>query len=254
MSIALFLLDMVMDAWLLAIAIRLAGMPIKLMRVVAGALCGACIAWAAKLMQPAGWQRVLLWLPAAMLMAVAAAGERAIRRPLRWTGLVLCAAGLLGGIVQALHGALGSLAAAYALSVAACIWIVGSASRAARLAGEMKRVSARIRICCRGKDVQMDAVIDSGNTLRDYLTHRSVIVLPQSVRLALGLGGVPLRPIFADTAGGRQMMECFLPEETVISFEGKAKRILAAAAFSSGLSAGAPALVPSALVYAGDGD
>ena len=50
-------------------------------------------------------------------------------------------------------------------------------------------------------------MVDSGNCLRDYLTHRPVIVMPQARGYRLfGLENTPLRPIFADTAGGRQMM------------------------------------------------
>ncbi|MFR5786253.1 MAG: hypothetical protein ACLUHE_03325 [Christensenellales bacterium] len=57
------------------------------------------------------------------------------------------------------------------------------------------------------------AVVDSGNCLRDYLTHRPVIVMPQARGYRLfGLENTPLRPIFADTAGGRQMMLCLTPE------------------------------------------
>jgi len=101
---------------------------------------------------------------------------------------------------------------------------------------------------------EFDAIIDSGNTLRDYLTHRSVIVLPDGAREALGLCGVALRPIFADTAGGRQMMDCFMPEETLLIIGGKTICVRAAAAFSPGLREDAPALVPSALTCMQDGD
>lgn len=60
-------------------------------------------------------------------------------------------------------------------------------------------------------------MVDSGNCLRDYLTHRPVIVIPQARGNRLfGLEDTPLRPIFADTAGGRQMMFCLTPERTIL--------------------------------------
>ena len=63
-----------------------------------------------------------------------------------------------------------------------------------------------------------------------------------------GLENEALRPIFADTAGGRQMMEIFVPQETVLLFGGKRRRVLAAVALCSGLGSGAPALVPASLL------
>ena len=108
-----------------------------------------------------------------------------------------------------------------------------------------------IQITCRyrGKAVQFEAMIDSGNTLRDYLTHYPVIVLPQETGESLfGLQGQMLRPIFADTAGGRQMMSVFVPEETSFFKKGKIRRIAAAVALSGALSKEAPALMPASLL------
>ena len=248
------MLDTALDAWMLAIALRMACVPLKPLRIAAGALLGAAAAWSARRMQLSVWQSALLWLPCALAMAAAAAGRRVIRRPFRWTGLLLGAAGLLGGTIYALKGALGSLGAAYALSLIACAWIAGCTARARSAEADRRRLAARLRICFRGKETELEAILDSGNTLRDYLTHRCVIVLPQSARAALGLEEIPLRPIFADTAGGRQMMECFVPEVTELTVEAQKVRICAAAAFSPGLNADAPALVPAAFLHAQDGD
>lgn len=243
-----------MDAWMLAIALRIASMPLKPLRIVSGAMCGAAAAWGARHMGLSAWQSALLWLPCAMMMAAAAAGRRTFCHPFRWAGLLMCSAGLLGGTIHALAGALGSLAAAYVLSFAACAWMVGCAAHTRGAETDRQCTAARLRICFRGKEAELEALLDSGNTLRDYLTHRRVIVLPSCVREKLGLGGVPMRPIFADTAGGRQMMDCFVPDETELTVEGKTVRICAAAAFSPGLHARAPALVPAALLHAQDGE
>ena len=108
-----------------------------------------------------------------------------------------------------------------------------------------------VQIACsyRGRAVRFEAIIDSGNTLRDYLTHYPVIVMPKSVGSRLfRLEGEALRPIFADTAGGRQMMDVFIPDETSLTAGGKSSRIDAAVAFSDALSKEAPALVPASLL------
>ena len=108
--------------------------------------------------------------------------------------------------------------------------------------------TVRIRISHGEYAAEMEALVDSGNCLRDYLTDRPVIVLPQAARTLLGLEAVPLRPIFADTAGGRQMMACFTPQSVIMIKEGRAVKVSACAAFSPGLSATAPALMPLSLM------
>ena len=92
----------------------------------------------------------------------------------------------------------------------------------------------------------------SGNCLRDYLTHRPVIVMPQARGYRLfGLENTPLRPIFADTAGGRQMMLCLTPEATILD-NGQTKRAVEALlALSPGLGGNAPALLPASLLEDG---
>ncbi len=139
-------------------------------------------------------------------------------------------------------------------------------------------------------------MLDSGNTLRDYLTHLPVIVLPEEAgrrrmglsgaalrpifadtaggrqmmgvltpqaiwphlpvivlpeeagRRRMGLSGAALRPIFADTAGGRQMMGVLTPQAIWLETEGRRQAVRAVVALSPGLRAGAPALVPAALL------
>ena len=41
----------------------------------------------------------------------------------------------------------------------------------------------RIRCAFRGREITLHAIADSGNTLRDYLTHKPVVVLPQAAGL-----------------------------------------------------------------------
>ena len=92
-------------------------------------------------------------------------------------------------------------------------------------------------------------MIDSGNTLRDYLTRLPVIVLPEETgRAALAMDGQPLRPIFAQTAGGRQRMHVLAPDAVALEVDGACHAVQAVIAFSPQMSGCVPALVPAALL------
>ena len=230
-----------MNTVMLLVAVRLAGRKIRPLRVLAAALAGALTAKAAGGLS--GGQAAMLWLPAAMGMMAVACGEGS----LRGGGLLLCAAGLLGGVVLSLYGATGSLMTAYALGGVCTLLIAAHAMRMRRAA----RRALRVRIVCRyrGETTAFDAMIDSGNTLRDYLTRLPVIVVPEADgRARLHLGDAPLRPIFADTAGGRQMMGVLAPQEISLETDGQRRRVRALVALTPGMKAGAPALVPAALM------
>ena len=229
-----------MNALMLALAVRLGGGRICPVRVLLGAACGAAAARAAGGLSRL--QTMLLWLPTAMVMMCIAKGKSQ-RLPAQ-AMLLFCAAGLTGGMVLCFAGATGSLAAAYALGGLAAA-VIGL--RAARIKGEN---AAHARLICvyRGKRAAFEAMIDSGNTLRDYLTHLPAIVIPEeSGREALKLNNVPLRPIFAQTAGGRQQMQVFVPEEIILEQDGGKRRVQAVIALSPGMEGSMPALVPAAL-------
>lgn len=230
-----------MNALLLALAVRLGGGRICPVRVLLGAACGAAVAQAANGLSRL--QAMLLWLPAAMVMMRIARGKG--QRLLVQAMLLFCAAGLTGGMVLCFAGATGSLAAAYALGSLAAVVIGLNAARIRR------EHAAHVRLVCvyRGKRAAFEAMIDSGNTLRDYLTHLPAIVIPEkSGREALNLNETPLRPIFARTAGGRQRMQVLVPEEIILELDGRAQRVQAVIALSPGMEGSMPALVPAALV------
>ena len=131
------------------------------------------------------------------------------------TGLLLGAAGLLGGTIQALSGATGSKATGLLLGTLAIPLLSAAMIRASRMRRDVQTV--RVRMTYKKRTARFSAVVDSGNCLRDYLTHKPVIVIPQARGNRLfGLEDTPLRPIFADTAGGRQMMFCLTPERTIL--------------------------------------
>ena len=188
---------------------------------------------------------------AMLLMAVRLAGGKV--RPWRVLtaalsgALLLSAAGLLGGVVLALDGATGSLMTAYALGGVCTLWIAVSSLKARRASQAVRRV----RLVClyRGKTASFDAMVDSGNTLRDYLTRLPVIVMPEAAgRRRFHLGDAPLRPIFADTAGGRQMMGVLAPQDISVEADGRRRTVRAVVALSPGMREGAPALVPASLM------
>ena len=165
-------------------------------------------------------------------------------------GLLLAAAGLLGGTVQALSGAAGSRTIGLWLGAAAAPLLSAATVRLRRMRQGATHV--RVRMTCGGRTAAFTAMVDSGNCLRDYLTHRPVIVMPQARGYRLfGLENTPLRPIFADTAGGRQMMLCLTPEATILD-NGQTKRAVEALlALSPGLGGNAPALLPVSLLEDG---
>ena len=235
--------DTLANALCLCMALRMMDRRVRPARVAAASALGAGLACAAR---GTGLQGALLWLPVALLMARVACGRG--RTALRGALLLLAAEGLLGGTVLALCGATGSLAAAGSVGGAAVLCLALSMLRARRAARDV----ARTRFTCtvHGRTASFDAIIDSGNGLRDYLTHRPVVVLPEtSARRALALGeDALLRPILADTAGGRQMMGCLTPERAALRAQGKWIPARCVLALSPGLSPDAPALVPMALL------
>ena len=130
--------------------------------------------------------------------------------------------------------------------------LISAAFGAAVFVGAMKEKEAaldrRVRIICRfaGKSVAFNAVVDTGNTLCDYLTKRPVIVAgPQQLGFVRAMG-IPMRLIAADTAGGRQLMQMAMPEETILETGGSRFCVEAALAFSPAL--GNEALLPASLL------
>lgn len=236
------LLDTFANALCIAMMLRILGKRGRLLRAIAAAVMGAALAQGVRLLDFSRGFSALCWLPIAMAMAAAVTG----RLSLNYGALLLACEGFLGGTIYALSGALDSKEAAWCAGAVFALWLSLRAVHARRTAQDVHTV--RIRITCADAEAEFDALVDSGNCLRDYLTHRPVIVLPEAARGRLGLCGVPLRPIFADTAGGRQMMDCFTPQTVRIVDTGRAVTVSACAAFSPGLPAGAPALVPQSLI------
>lgn len=235
-------LDTLANALSIVMMLRILGRRGKPLRILAAALMGALGAHGLRLLTLSRGITALLWLPLAAFMAAAAMG----RFSLRSAWLLLSCEGFLGGTIYALSGALGSKEAAWCLGAVFALILSANAAYSRKAAVHVHTV--RIRITHGQHMAELEALVDSGNCLRDYLTHRPVIVLPEAARARLGLCGVPLRPIFADTAGGRTMMDCFTPKGVWVLDGGRATALCACAAFSPGLSRHAPALVPQSLL------
>jgi len=239
------LLDAALNALMLTLALRIDGAGIVPVRVMLGAFAGALAAAGARFF--AAGQNVWLWLPAAMIMMMIAQGRAAHRNPIRQALLLFCAAGLVGGLVLAFSGATGSLSSGYLLGGTAAAAVSLRAARGIKHACDAADV--RMICTCCGKTAVFEAMIDSGNTLRDYLTHLPVIVIPEKTgRHALSLPDAPLRPIFAQTAGGRQQMHVVAPQEILLDANGKKRRVHAVIALSPQMSRDVPALVPALLM------
>ncbi len=236
----IFLLDTLMDALMIAMAFRLLGRSVRPVRLLAAALLGAAAAAGARQISLSGGGMILLWLATAFAMMAAAGGRKSLCRPIESTAALLASAGLLGGTVLALERAAGPLG--LLLGTLAAAALAAAAFRKRRTAQN----HVKVRILYRGHWIGFQALVDSGNGLRDYLTGRPVIVLPEAQRDSIGEAA--FRPIFANTAGGRQMMWCFTPDQTQFFSDGKWRKVEAALAFSPGLGGDDPALFPTALL------
>lgn len=239
---AVILLDTFANALCIAMMMRICGRRGSALRVLLAAFMGAAFAEGVRLTGVTHGQAAVC----AVILAAGAACAVLGRFSLRNAALLLACEGFLGGTVHALAQAVGSKAAAWGMGAVLALFLSAGAARARRAAADVHMV--RIRITCAHGEAEFDALVDSGNCLRDYLTHRPVIVLPEAAKARLGLANVPLRPIFADTAGGRQMMECMTPQGAWVTENGRTRAVSACAAFSPGLKAHAPALMPQSLL------
>lgn len=249
-DLLILFLDVFQNALMLLMALCVERVRIRPFRVCFAAFFGGAAALAARNAHLSRIQITLLWLPLALcMMRIACGGGAGARRSLRRALVLLACAGFLGGVVLALSGATGSLEAAHLSSGAFAGAVFVSTLCSGRAARDVRRIRVTCMVCQR--ELIFDAIADSGNSLRDYLTHRPVIVAGEALYKAIGAEEMCTRLIFADTAGGRQMMRLVVPRETALCFGGKRLSVEAALAFSPGLSKNAPALVPASLLDEG---
>ena len=187
----IFLLDLLLDGVMVTLALRLGGLKASVWKIGLAALAGAA---AARLCAglPKG-MRAALWLPIAAGMMRIAAGRA--EKPLRAAGLLLAAAGLLGGTVQALSGAAGSRTIGLWLGAAAAPLLSAATVRLRRMRQGATHV--RVRMTCGGRTAAFTAMVDSGNSLYDPVSGRPVAVawLPETGDIPIPVGTVNERSV-----------------------------------------------------------
>ncbi len=249
----LFLLDLVIDYFLLLGTAKLLALPYRRGRFLAGAVLGAV--WSCAGMLPAlGFLRAPAMLPVlALAMTLAAFGDQ--RRLLRCLVGFLGVSALFGGAVYAAALLRGGPAGApllrldmrvLALAFALCWAAVSLLFR-----GSAKRASRRIldvTVERRGRAVRLRALEDTGNHLTDPVTGCAAFVAEAGALSGLFdpgdgplLRGPPAEAVLripgtrlipcAGVAGGRHMLLAFRPDRVTV--DGRERRDLIAAVASS---------------------
>ncbi len=193
---SLFLLNLIVNYLLLLAAAKLAGEPLRRLRLAAGAALGALYAAAIFFPGMGFLTHPLCKLGSAMLMLLVGFGgsRRLLRVTLVFFGLAcafgggIFAIGLLGGRGLTLrNGILYSMMdlRILLLSAAGCYVVLTMVFK--RTARHSRREILPAVLTLEGRRVAMNALVDTGNTLTDPLTGRPVMV-------AEGLRLSPLLP------------------------------------------------------------
>lgn len=187
-----FVLNLVLDYLLLLTTARLAGMPLQRLRVLLAATMGAAYAVSVFLPGCALLSHPLFRLLSGVLMGLFAYWQ--LRRRWWMTGLFLLISAALGGIVLAVGLAFGSGTAVLGkLYYAQISWplLLGTACSMYVLLHLIFRQGARhvggelmkINIGIHGNEIEVLALHDTGNTLRDPVGGQPVLVVEQAVLL-----------------------------------------------------------------------
>lgn len=192
----LFFLNAVMDYLLLLCSARIAGEELHRPRMVLGALCGGAYAAAAVLPGMGFLLKPVFQIGAAILMVVAGLGgsRRLLRQTVIFFALAcafgggVLAVGLLGRTGLSLGGGLvysGMDIKIVLLSAAGCyvLFTLGLARMGKHIAASGELV--RAKVCLGDKEVCFTALVDTGNTLTDPVSGRSVMVVDGTALLAL---------------------------------------------------------------------
>ena len=200
---SLFLLNLLLDYLLLRVSARICGQYIPTLRLGLGALFGACYAVCAFLPGGGFLTQPLVKLMAGILMALIAFGGR--RRLLRLTGVFFaCSCALGGGLLMLSLLGQGGLtysngipatgldlkmlllsAAGIYLLLTLCMRCLGRYSR-------LRREVVPVTLFLEGRQVKVDALVDTGNTLADPLSDARVMVAEWEAVRPLFSGRVPL--------------------------------------------------------------
>lgn len=202
----LFLTNFLMDYIVLLLAWKILKAHTSFLRIALGALLGAAITCVAAAL-PASWPAVRFFLYYGLTVVCMARAGLQVKwgRPAVKAAAVLYAGGFLtGGIMEHLgqYVEVGSL---FFLLALACYYIASGVL--ALLSGVWKRESFRcaVRLYYRGKCVEIPAIIDTGNRLRDPWSRKPVSIMEKEVADELFAGHIPagIRYIPCRTVGKR---------------------------------------------------
>ena len=248
-----FLINTAMDLICLQITARLLHRSAKRWRMIAGALLGGGYACFSLLLGLEGAVGFLADAFAVLLMCAVAFAERKLSflRYLQTSAVQLLSSAMLGGIMTAFYACLNRLHLPFEIleGDGLSVWgfaLLGSiagilTANGGRLFGFSGRIrSVRVEATVFGRNVELRALVDSGNLLRDPTGGRAVIVadretlcsaLPQAVACRLRssdpahwLGDYEtacrIRLIPARGATGETLLPALIPERLRI-FDGK---------------------------------
>lgn len=215
---AYLLMNLLMDALLVALALRSAGEPVT-RRVWNAAALGTAYALACAWLR-FGWLRSLAVQGVVMLLMLLTAASRA-KDKLRLTAAMAAGTLLMGGLLEFMlercPGQTGFLGAVAMGSVLLCRL---QDHRRMRL----DQLVVRVSVGHGGKRARFRALIDTGNRLQEPFTGLPVLIVEyRLVAHVLPESGLPLRHIPFGGLGGSGFLEAFRPETLYVS-DGEAWR------------------------------
>ena len=245
-----FLINLSMDFLCLTITGALMHRRVVRWRALVGAVLGAAYAVVALLWGWGGFWGFLGDLAAGFVMASAVFAGKGTRAPtiVRAAAILCVCSMVLGGVMTGLYSFLNRLELPLEAigedGVAVWVFVLVSAiagvvtARGGRLLGVAQKIrSVRVELTLFGKSVELRAMVDSGNLLRDPISGKSVIVvelsklsgiLPPTLFHACEQGDYTewlssyerariSRPLPTQTASGEALLLALVPERLVLS-------------------------------------
>lgn len=205
---AYLLVNLLMDALLIALALRAAGRPVTA-KVWPAALFGAAYACLCAICR-IGWLRSLPMQGIAMLtMLKMAAGRKSIS--FRLIAAMAMETLLMGGLLEIVLARWPGLAGFLGAAALGCVLI---SSTQDRRRVDLPALTVCVEIRAGEKHARFDALIDTGNRLQEPFTGLPVLIAEAHlVADILPETGLPLRRIPYGGLGGSGFLEAFRPEE-----------------------------------------
>ena len=205
---AFFLLNQLMDFFVIAAVLGGLGR-FRPLRAIAGSAVASCYAVAAWSWLPAlgAWPVQLLLLLAIVRLTVGAASPALMVHGALWLAIATAFAGACAALAQP-FGFGGALCAGLSGAMVVCVQMRVNRAR---------RQSGTIRVCAvsKGQCIRFDALVDSGNRLREPLSGQPVLILDSALAARLRHTG-PRRQVAYGSVGGQGMLNCFRPDAVYI--------------------------------------